>query len=110
MRLDLNWNELTEGDELVVLDEAQAWPAVFPRLRSAIDSRRQVKGRFLLLGSVAPSLMKEISESLAGRLAPVELCPLIATELGAEYHDSLWRWGGFPDGGVLDAGVGTYPA
>lgn len=109
VRLDLSWDEVTSSDELIVLDEAQAWPAVFPRLRGVIDARRQVKGRFLVLGSVAPSLMKEISESLAGRLAPVELSPLSAAELSPEYHDALWRCGGFPDGGVLDADSGAYP-
>ena len=76
VKLDLEWDELMNGKGLVVIDEAQAWPDVFPRLRGAIDSARKLKGRFLLLGSVSPSLMRQVSESLAGRLALVELSPL----------------------------------
>ncbi len=103
LQLDLRWNELIEKDELVILDEAQTWPEIFPRLRGAIDARRQKKGRFLLLGSVSPALMKQAGDSLAGRLALVELPPLSLAELPDEYADKLWRNGGFPDGGVLEA-------
>jgi predicted AAA+ superfamily ATPase len=86
----------------VVLDEAQAWPEVFPRLRAAIDVDRGRKGRFLLLGSVSPSLMREVSESLAGRLALTELTPLLWSELGSDVQRGrLWSMGGYPDGGVL---------
>jgi predicted AAA+ superfamily ATPase len=109
VRLDLRWEEVVKSGELVILDEAQAWPEVFPRLRGTIDSNRKANGRFLLLGSIAPALMKEISESLAGRLAVVELPPLTAIELPSGYQDALWRCGGFPDGGVLDAASGTFP-
>lgn len=73
LRLDLEWDELERGRGLAVFDEAQAWPYVFPRLRSAIDRDRRRKGRFLLLGSVSPAMMTRVSESLAGRLALVEL-------------------------------------
>lgn len=69
LRLDLDWPALIAGDALVVLDEAQAWPEVFVRLRAAIDARRARTGRFLLLGSVSPALMTRVSESLAGRLS-----------------------------------------
>lgn len=68
LRLDLTWDTVVSGRELVVLDEAQAWPEVFPRLRGAIDDDRRRMGRFLLLGSVSPALMTQVSESLAGRL------------------------------------------
>jgi len=110
VRLDLQWTELIARNELIILDEAQCWPEVFPRLRGAIDARRKVNGRFLLLGSVSPSLMKQVAESLAGRLAVVELSPLSVAELTPEYADALWRYGGFPDGGVLDPETGVYPA
>lgn len=109
VRLDLQWSSLIEVDQLIVLDEAQSWPAIFPRLRGAIDSRRSAKGRFLLLGSVSPSLMKQVSESLAGRLALVELPPLSLAELSSEQADALWRFGGFPDGGALAPESGVYP-
>jgi predicted AAA+ superfamily ATPase len=107
LRLDLAWDELVAGRKLVVLDEAQAWPPVFPRLRSAIDRQRGRNGRFLLLGSVSPTLMREVSESLAGRLSLVELTPFLFNEVSATSLALLWRRGGFPDGGVL--GAGSYP-
>jgi predicted AAA+ superfamily ATPase len=90
-----------------VLDEAQAHPAVFPRLRGLIDARRRQHGRFLILGSVAPSLMVQVSESLAGRLALVELTPFTVEEVGPAKLDRLFRFGGFPDGGILRASA--YP-
>jgi len=102
LRLDLEWDERAPGARLVVLDEAQAWPEVFPRLRAAIDADRTRKGRFLLLGSVSPSLMREVSESLAGRLALTELTPLLWSELESDVQRGrLWSMGGYPDGGVL---------
>ena len=103
LRLDLEWDELMGVKGLIVLDEAQAFPEIFPRLRGAIDAARRRTGRFLLLGSVSPSLMRQVSESLAGRLAVLELSPLTVAEVGPERLDKLWRAGGFPDGGVLKA-------
>lgn len=105
LKLDLSWDELIRGNELIVLDEAQSVPSVFPRIRSCIDADRKRNGRFLLLGSVAPALMREVSESLAGRLALVELSPFYLDEVGADALDMLWLNGGFPDGGVLTAGA-----
>lgn len=107
LRLDLAWDELTGRDPLVVLDEAQAWPDVFPHLRAAIDSRRKQNGRFLLLGSVSPALMRQVSESLAGRMAVLELTPFHLLELPKIDSDLLWRCGGYPDAGVL--GEETFP-
>jgi len=102
LRLDLQWPELVAGKSLVILDEAQVWPSVFPRLRGAIDEDRRRSGRFLLLGSVSPSLMVEVSESLAGRLSLVQLTPLGWNELTTQAaKDRLWWCGGYPDGGVL---------
>lgn len=107
IRLDLRWDMLLEGKELVVLDEAQTWPEVFPRLRGAIDRQRSRKGRFLLLGSVSPALMRQVSESLAGRLSLVELTPLLLEEVKNGALDRLWLMGGYPEGGLL--GEGMYP-
>ncbi len=102
LRLDLNWNTLINSRELIVLDEAQVLPSIFPRIRGAIDAKRKQNGRFLILGSVAPALMKNVSESLAGRLAICELYPVILTELRKPATaDELWLRGGFPDGGIL---------
>lgn len=102
LKLDLEWQSVANGSGLVVLDEAQCFPEIFPRIRSAIDNNRQAYGRFLLLGSVAPSLMREVSESLVGRAALVEIGPLCLTELPGDKLDKLWRFGGFPEGGVLN--------
>ncbi len=100
IRLDLQWDALLKQKKLVVLDEAQAWPEVFPRLRGAIDADRKRAGRFLLLGSVSPTLMRHVSESLAGRLGLVELAPLLVSELPDVPLAARWLRGGFPEGGV----------
>jgi predicted AAA+ superfamily ATPase len=108
LRLDLRWDELLTGRDLVVLDEAQAWPPLFGRLRGAIDRDRKRMGRFLLLGSVSPALLTDVSQSLAGRLSLVELTPLLWTELVTNAsRERLWLCGGYPDGGVLEPGA--YP-
>ncbi len=105
LRLDLEWYKLVSGRRLVVLDEAQAWPEIFPRLRGAIDADRKRNGRFLLLGSVSPALMAQVSESLAGRLSVVELTPFVYSELPTEAaRNRIWLCGGYPDGGVLRPG------
>ena len=105
LKLDLSWDRLMEEQSLIVLDEAQSYPAVFKRMRSTIDRRRGEVGRFLILGSVAPALMREVSESMAGRLALIELAPFSLDEVGPAMLDALWLYGGFPDGGVLEANV-----
>lgn len=101
-RLDAEWDTLMAADKLVIIDEAQRAPEVFPRLRGAIDQKRKRKGRFLLLGSVSPALMENVSESLAGRLGLVRMSPLILPELKARQMDELWLRGGYPDGGILE--------
>lgn len=103
LRLDLSWDQVTTSDRLVILDEAQEWPDVFPRLRGTIDANRKKSGRFLLLGSVSPSLMTQVSESLAGRLSLLELTPLLLSELpSVAARKRHWLMGGYPDGGVLE--------
>jgi predicted AAA+ superfamily ATPase len=104
-QLDAQWDRLIAGSEMIILDEAQSAPAIFPRLRGAIDDLRNRNGRFLLLGSVSPALMKNVSESLAGRLALVEITPFILPELPAKRMDELWLYGGYPQGGILDPGM-----
>lgn len=109
VRLDLEWDRLAAGRSRVILDEAQSWPAVFPRLRGAIDADRRGNGRFLLLGSVSPALMRSVSESLAGRMAVAELTPFLQSELrAAAMRGRRWLVGGFPDGGIRRPGA--FPA
>ena len=80
----------------VVIDEAQRLPELFPALRYALD-RRPGKGRYLLLGSASPPLLRTASESLAGRLGIVELTPFLAGELdGVPNAADRWFWGGLP--------------
>lgn len=86
-------------DELIILDEIQRTPGIFETLRGVIDrGRREGKGvgRFFLLGSAALDLLAQSSETLAGRVALVELAPFDVTEVGAEQSDQLWVKGGFP--------------
>lgn len=101
-RLDAEWDTLARGRKRIIIDEAQQAPHVFSRLRGAIDAERKRNGRFLLLGSIAPALMKNVSESLAGRLGLVHMTPLFLSELNAGRMDDLWLRGGYPDGGILD--------
>ncbi|HEV3095167.1 MAG TPA: ATP-binding protein [Solirubrobacteraceae bacterium] len=87
-------------DELVILDEIHRAPGLFEVLRGVIDhGRREGKGsgRFLLLGSAAVELLAQSGETLAGRIAFVELAPFDVTEVGAQRLESLWVRGGFPD-------------
>jgi predicted AAA+ superfamily ATPase len=100
-RLDIEWDALMNAEGVVVFDEAQLYPVVFSRLRSAIDQDRGRNGRFLILGSVSPALMTQVSESLAGRLGIVELTPLLLPEVESDWLDRLWLNGGFPGGGVM---------
>lgn len=88
------------ADQLVVLDEIHRLPGLFAALRGVIDAgRREGKGagRFLLLGSAGLDLLAQSGETLAGRIAFVELAPVDVTELGAERLDELWVRGGFPE-------------
>jgi len=80
---------------LVVIDEVQRSPGLFPLLRVLAD-RPGRPATFLLLGSAAPELLKQSSESLAGRIAYHKLGGFALDEIGAEHHATLWRRGGLP--------------
>jgi predicted AAA+ superfamily ATPase len=86
-------------DELVVLDEVQRAPDIFQVLRSIVDERER-NGQFLVLGSASPDLLRQSSESLAGRIGFVELEPFLLPELAVRRQDEvlaeLWLRGGFP--------------
>lgn len=91
-------------DRLIILDEIHRVPELFPVLRSLIDQSRRAgrsAGQFLLLGSASITLLRQSSESLAGRLTRVELSGLTVTETGPGRLEDLWLRGGFPDS--LDA-------
>ena len=86
------------ADKLVIIDEVQTHPGLFPELRGLIDRDRRA-GRFLLLGSSRPALKRQSGESLAGRISYHELTGLLLDELdrGAGTRRMLWLRGGFPD-------------
>ena len=90
------------ADELVILDEIQRSPELFPVLRGLIDKSREQgrrAGQFLLLGSASMDLMRQSSESLAGRIGYIEMSGLNLTEIDRNQQDrqTLWLRGGFPD-------------
>ena len=92
---------LTEHeDRLVILDEVHRIPELFQTLRGLIDQGRRrghKVGRFLLLGSASMDLLQQSGESLAGRIAYVDLPPLNVLEVSTKDQNSLWVRGGFPE-------------
>ncbi|MDP1931610.1 MAG: ATP-binding protein [Gammaproteobacteria bacterium] len=89
-------------DKLVILDEIQRSPDLFPVLRGLIDKNREQgrkAGQFLLLGSASMDLLRQSSESLAGRISYIEMGGLnvVETESSQESRQKLWLRGGFPD-------------
>nr|WP_295930663.1 ATP-binding protein [uncultured Dyadobacter sp.] len=89
--------------KLIILDEVHRIPALFPVLRGVIDSRRREgfrTGQFLILGSASLDLLRQSSETLAGRIAYKELSGFVVNEIegsGLSSQDRLWLRGGFPD-------------
>ena len=80
---------------LIILDEIQRVPEIFPILRVLID-RPQARARFLILGSASPELLRQSSETLAGRLAFVRLTGFDFREIEPRRRERLWIRGGFP--------------
>lgn len=80
---------------LIVIDEVQRHPDLFPILRVLLD-RRPFRARFLILGSASPELLRQSSETLAGRLAFVEMAGFTLEELSRPDLNRLWLRGGFP--------------
>ena len=100
-RTDARFELDQAGRHGLLLDEAQAVPQVFAALRGAVDADRRRMGRFVVLGSAQPTLVRGVSESLAGRAAVLELDPLTAAEAASgpdpRPWQALWLKGGFPD-------------
>ena len=90
---------LSPLEGLIILDEAQLVPALYPVLRVLVDDDRRTgkNRRFLLLGSAAPELIKGASESLAGRIHLIPMQGFCLDETGPETLARLWSRGGFPD-------------
>jgi len=86
------------SDKLICLDEIQRRPDLFPVLRSILDKNRN-NGQLLILGSASEELIKQSSESLAGRISYIEMTPFLLSEIYTSMDDmlSIWLRGGFPD-------------
>lgn len=101
-------------DRLVILDEIHRLPDIFQTLRSVIDRRRRTNrkvSQFLLLGSASIDLMHQSAETLAGRIAYLELTPFTAAEVGGaspSAPDALWLRGGFPESFLADDDEGSF--
>jgi predicted AAA+ superfamily ATPase len=94
-------------DRLIILDEIHRMPELFQTLRGVIDKGRRKgkgKGRFLILGSASIDLMRNSGESLAGRIAYIDLTPFSALEISDNRaaRERLWLRGGFPDSYLAD--------
>lgn len=94
-RLDEAMTALQGLKGLVVVDEVQRRPDLFPILRVLAD-REPLPARFLILGSASPALLRQSSESLAGRLETVRIGGLSLQDVGMESHEIHWFRGGFP--------------
>ena len=94
-RLDEPMTALEGLRGLVVIDEVQLRPDLFPVLRVLAD-RRPLPARFLVLGSASPSLLRQSSESLAGRMEVIEIGGFTLAEVGAPRLERHWLRGGFP--------------
>ncbi len=88
-------NILAQQEGLVIIDEVQRIPELFPVLRVLADEPNS-KRKFLILGSASPDLVRKSSESLAGRIGFVNLTGFRLNEIGTENIEQLWLLGGFP--------------
>ncbi len=97
-------------DKLICLDEIQRIPEFFALLRGVIDERRS-NGQFLILGSASRDLIRQSSESLAGRISYLELTPFFLSEVASEGESALrklWLRGGFPRSHLADDDGGSF--
>lgn len=92
---------LSQAEGLVVIDEVQRMPELFTLLRPLVDSPER-KAQFLLLGSASWDLVKGISETLAGRIAFINVGGFSLEEVGVEEQRRLWLQGGFPEAYLED--------
>ena len=94
-RLDEPMTALQDLRGAVVIDEVQRKPDLFPILRVLAD-REPLPARFLILGSASPALLKQSSESLAGRITTISMSGFSLAEAGIESQNKHWQRGGFP--------------
>ncbi len=110
LELQSDYNKLSDPEaffalnenNLICLDEIQRTPDIFPVIRGIAD-KINIKGQFLILGSASPSLLRQSSESLAGRIAFLDLTPFTISELNSSNLIRHWQRGGFPDSFLADS-------
>jgi predicted AAA+ superfamily ATPase len=95
MRLDEPMTTLKATRGLVVIDEIQLAPTLFPILRVIVD-RREEFGQYLILGSASPRLLQSSGESLLGRIEVIEVAGFLQSEVGRDDLEKLWLRGGYP--------------
>jgi predicted AAA+ superfamily ATPase len=94
-RLDEPMTALQDLHGIIVIDEVQRKPDLFPILRVLVD-REPLPARFLILGSASPALLRQSSESLAGRITIITMSGFSLEEVGIENQSKHWQRGGFP--------------
>ena len=94
-RLEQPMTALQDLKGLVVIDEIQRRPELFPVLR-VLSDRTPLPARFLILGSASPELLRQSSESLTGRISIIQMSGFSLEEVGTESQSLLWRRGGYP--------------
>ncbi|MCK5675191.1 MAG: ATP-binding protein, partial [Spirochaetales bacterium] len=110
LELQSDYNKLSDPEaffvlnknNLICLDEVQRKTEIFPIIRGIVDQMVN-KGQFIVLGSASPSLLRQSSESLAGRIALLDLTPFTILELDSSYLIRHWQRGGFPDRLLADS-------
>lgn len=95
------------ANSLIVIDEVQILPQIFTELRPIIDSIKK-NGRFILLGSANPTLVKGVSETLTGRAAYIDILPLSLMEVGVENYQKRWLRGGLPKSYIADTNADAF--
>ncbi|MEW6376841.1 MAG: AAA family ATPase [Thermodesulfobacteriota bacterium] len=98
---------LSDIEGLIIVDEFQRQPSLFPLLRVLAD-RDPLPSRFLILGSASPDLVRGVSESLAGRVTYVEMGGFRIDEVHPQDQDILWVRGGFPRAFLSDDDRSSY--
>jgi len=102
VRLDQPMTELQDLRGTVVIDEIQRKPDLFPILR-VLSDREPLPARFLILGSASPALLRQSSESLAGRITTIQMSGFGLGEVGVESLNKHWQRGGFPRSFLADS-------
>jgi len=106
-RLDEPQTALSGLNGLIVIDEIQRRPDLFPLLRVLVD-RDPLPSRFLILGSASPELLRQSSESLAGRIEVVTMSGFGLAEVGVDSQSEHWLRGGFPLSYLAESDVDSF--